>query len=142
MKRWILLAALAAGCADAAGSFHVSQQHPDHGRGPYALHTMPRTRPARALATPLRRLVAPVPRHEQEGEAGGYFTVITRDDGKRQWAFDGKPLYFNATDSRPGDRKGGGVGRRMVGREVTRTLAHVAGTPVGTPSMGMRYEGS
>jgi predicted lipoprotein with Yx(FWY)xxD motif len=44
-----------------------------------------------------------------EGNAGGVFGVIVRDDGRRQWAFNGQPLYFNATDFRPGDRKGGGV---------------------------------
>lgn len=40
---------------------------------------------------------------------GGFFTVITRDDGRRQWTYNGQPLYFNATDYLPGDRKGGGV---------------------------------
>jgi predicted lipoprotein with Yx(FWY)xxD motif len=37
-----------------------------------------------------------------DGKAAAISPSITRDDGRRQWAFDGKPLYFNATDSRPG----------------------------------------
>lgn len=40
------------------------------------------------------------------------FTVIKRDDGSTQWAFQGKPLYFFAGDAQPGDMNGdksGGV---------------------------------
>jgi predicted lipoprotein with Yx(FWY)xxD motif len=37
------------------------------------------------------------------------FNVITRDDGTRQWALNGKPLYFYAADVQPGDVKGDGV---------------------------------
>lgn len=40
---------------------------------------------------------------------GGY-TVITRDDGAKQWAYNGWPLYYWAKDSKPGDRTGDGVG--------------------------------
>src|SRR6185369_12997171 len=28
-----------------------------------------------------------------EGKPKGEFTLVTRDDGQRQWAFKGKPLY-------------------------------------------------
>jgi len=40
----------------------------------------------------------------------GKFTVITRDDGSKQWAMDGKPLYFFAADTQPGEAKGDGQG--------------------------------
>ena len=40
----------------------------------------------------------------------GAFTQIMRDDGRLQWARDGKPLYFFAGDAAPGDVKGDGVG--------------------------------
>ena len=40
--------------------------------------------------------------------ASAKFNVITRDDGTRQWALSGKPLYFYAADIRPGDVKGDG----------------------------------
>ena len=39
---------------------------------------------------------------------GGY-TIITRDDGKKQWAMKGKPLYYWAKDTKPGDKTGDGV---------------------------------
>ena len=41
--------------------------------------------------------------------AKGDWSVVTRDDGSRQWAFKGKPLYFWSKDSKPGDRSGDNV---------------------------------
>jgi predicted lipoprotein with Yx(FWY)xxD motif len=41
----------------------------------------------------------------------GDYTVITRDDGGKQWAFKGKPLYFWAKDAKPGDRTGDGFNK-------------------------------
>ena len=38
----------------------------------------------------------------------GDWSVITRDDGRRQWAYKGKPVYFWARDAKPGDRTGDG----------------------------------
>jgi predicted lipoprotein with Yx(FWY)xxD motif len=42
--------------------------------------------------------------------ASGNFSVITRDDGARQWAINEKPLYFFAADAHAGDAKGDGKG--------------------------------
>lgn len=42
-------------------------------------------------------------------QASGDFKVITRDDGKKQWTFKGRPLHFWSKDSRPGDTTGDGV---------------------------------
>ena len=39
----------------------------------------------------------------------GDFTLVTRDDGKKQWAAKGWPLYYWAKDSKPGDKTGDGV---------------------------------
>lgn len=36
----------------------------------------------------------------------GEFSIVTRDDGSKQWAYDGKPLYGWAKDSKPGDVTG------------------------------------
>ncbi|MFI5446037.1 hypothetical protein [Polaromonas sp. UC242_47] len=36
----------------------------------------------------------------------GDYMVITRDDGKKQWAVKGKPLYYWSKDSKPGDKTG------------------------------------
>lgn len=41
-------------------------------------------------------------------KASGEYTIITRDDGKKQWALKGKPLYYWAKDQKPGDRTGDG----------------------------------
>jgi predicted lipoprotein with Yx(FWY)xxD motif len=38
----------------------------------------------------------------------GEWTVVTRDDGSRQWAFRGKPVYYWAKDTKAGDRTGDG----------------------------------
>ncbi len=40
---------------------------------------------------------------------GGY-TVITRDDGSKQWAYKGKPLYYFRMDAKAGDTSGEGRG--------------------------------
>ena len=42
------------------------------------------------------------------GGAAGDYSVVTRDDGGRQWAFKGKPLYYWVKDQKPGDRTGDG----------------------------------
>ena len=39
----------------------------------------------------------------------GDWTVVVRDDGSRQWAFRGKPVYYWVKDAKPGDRTGDGV---------------------------------
>lgn len=41
-------------------------------------------------------------------KAMGDYAVITRDDGKMQWAYKGKPLYFWVKDAKPGDKTGDG----------------------------------
>ena len=38
----------------------------------------------------------------------GDWTIITRDDGAKQWAYKGKPLYFWVKDAKAGDRNGDG----------------------------------
>ena len=36
----------------------------------------------------------------------GAFSIVTRDDGSRQWAYKGKPVYFYQADQKAGDRSG------------------------------------
>ena len=40
----------------------------------------------------------------------GEWTVITRDDGSKQWAYKGQPLYTWVKDTKPGETTGDGVG--------------------------------
>lgn len=39
----------------------------------------------------------------------GDWTVVTRDDGSKMWAYKGKPLYLWVKDQKPGDTTGDGV---------------------------------
>ena len=41
--------------------------------------------------------------------AEGDYMIITRDDGKKQWAMKGKPLYYWIKDTKVGDKTGDGV---------------------------------
>ena len=41
--------------------------------------------------------------------ASGDWSIVTRDDGKKQWAYKGKPLYFWVKDQKAGDTTGDGV---------------------------------
>ncbi|QBY02531.1 hypothetical protein E2K80_18780 [Rhodophyticola sp. CCM32] len=43
-------------------------------------------------------------------EAEGAFGIIDRNDGTRQWALNGQPLYFWQGDAERGDVTGHGVG--------------------------------
>lgn len=44
-----------------------------------------------------------------DAKSSGDWSVVTRDDGSRQWAYKGKPVYFWVKDQKPGDRSGDGV---------------------------------
>ena len=44
-------------------------------------------------------------------QPSGNYTIITRDDGSKQWAHKGKPLYFWAKDAKPGDKTGDGFNK-------------------------------
>lgn len=43
-----------------------------------------------------------------DSKPAGAYTVITRDDGGKQWAYKGKPLYKWQKDQKPGDITGDG----------------------------------
>ncbi|MGH8051269.1 MAG: COG4315 family predicted lipoprotein [Arenimonas sp.] len=56
------------------------------------------------------RLLWPPVYAEDEAKPKGSFTILVRkDDGKRQWAFKGKPLYRWVSDVKRGDAGGDGV---------------------------------
>jgi predicted lipoprotein with Yx(FWY)xxD motif len=42
-------------------------------------------------------------------KAEGKWSVIKRDDGMMQYAYDGKPLYTFVKDEKPGEMKGDGM---------------------------------
>lgn len=43
-----------------------------------------------------------------DAKSMGDWSVITRDDGAKQWAYKGKPLYGWTKDQKPGDTTGDG----------------------------------
>lgn len=45
--------------------------------------------------------------------ASGDYSIITRDDGKKQWALKGKPLYYWVKDTKPGDTTGDGFNNNV-----------------------------
>ena len=44
-------------------------------------------------------------------QPGGDWTIVTRDDGSKQWAWSGQPLYYWAKDQKPGDMTGDGFNK-------------------------------
>lgn len=41
-------------------------------------------------------------------KASGDWSIVTRDDGLKQWAYKGKPVYAWSKDTKPGDTTGDG----------------------------------
>jgi predicted lipoprotein with Yx(FWY)xxD motif len=54
---------------------------------------------------PCATLWPPLAASASDQPAAG-FTLVTRDDGSRQWAYQGKPLYYYQADQKPGERSG------------------------------------
>jgi predicted lipoprotein with Yx(FWY)xxD motif len=50
----------------------------------------------------------PVLKAEASDKADRGYSIITRDDGSKQWAYRGKPLYTFAKDAKPGEINGDG----------------------------------
>jgi predicted lipoprotein with Yx(FWY)xxD motif len=44
-----------------------------------------------------------------DAKTSGDWTIVTRDDGGKQWAYKGKPLYTFNKDAKPGDASGDGL---------------------------------
>ena len=44
-----------------------------------------------------------------DAKASGAWSIVTRDDGLKQWAYKSKPLYYWTKDQKPGERGGDGV---------------------------------
>lgn len=64
-----------------------------------------------------------------EAQASGDLTLVVRNDGTKQWALKGKPLYFFAGDAKAGDANGNGMGGVW---SVLRSGATVSQAPTST----------
>jgi predicted lipoprotein with Yx(FWY)xxD motif len=62
-----------------------------------------------ACATAWPPLMAPASATYGTGLSAAMFSTITRPDGTKQLAVNGKPLYLWMADTKPGDTKGQGV---------------------------------
>ena len=54
--------------------------------------------PCAALWPPMTAMASDQP--------AGAYSIVTRDDGSRQWAYKGKPVYTYKADQKAGDRTG------------------------------------
>jgi len=43
-----------------------------------------------------------------DAKPAGDYSIVTRDDGAKQWAYKGLPLYLWVKDTKPGDKTGDG----------------------------------
>jgi predicted lipoprotein with Yx(FWY)xxD motif len=48
----------------------------------------------------------PPAKADADAKPEGDLTLVTRDDGSKQWAYKGKPVYTYAKDSKPGETTG------------------------------------
>ena len=54
-----------------------------------------------------------------DAKGGGDWSLALRDDGVRQWAFKGKPLYSSTKDANPSDTKGVAEGWKVAAFQPT-----------------------
>ena len=84
------------------------RRHLDRRQGHDALHLRPDAGGKSACNGPCATNWPPL-MADGDAKASGDWTVVTRDDGGKQWAYKGKPLYTWAKDAKPGDKTGDGV---------------------------------
>ena len=118
MKMPVLVLLLAAGLAFAAQMPQgVQTQKADSGTMVLAnakgitLYTYDKDEPGKSNCNGLCAhfwppLIAPA-----DAEPMSNWTVITRKDGSKQWAYRDKPLYTYGKDKKPGETKGEGSGK-------------------------------
>lgn len=79
-----------------------------------------------------RPLAAPT-----DAKAKGDWTVLTRPDGSKQWAFQGAALYTYSADTKPGIVNGHNITDYVVGDEGTYKIADATAGEPGGGGMGL-----
>ncbi len=105
-----LVAALVAGCAAMSSAPAKSSDGMLTGANGMTLYTFDRDMAASGKSAcngPCATNWPPLMAMDSDKPMGDY-SVVTRDDGKKQWAYKGQPLYFWAKDAKPGDKTGDG----------------------------------
>ncbi len=64
---------------------------------------------AKSLCNNQCRLLWPPIFASDEAKPKGQFTIVSREDGRKQWAYKGKPLYRWVSDQKRGDAGGEGI---------------------------------
>lgn len=98
---------LIAGCAMAPAQFNGGVLTDDNGMTLYTFDKDPAAS-GRSVCNGKCADSWPPLKAAADAKPGGKYTVITRDDGAKQWTYDGKPLYLWVKDKKPGDRTGDG----------------------------------
>lgn len=119
--RTSILSAVALGLVLAAGSAYSADQKMPAGvmvmKGMImdaknmALYTYDRdTTPGKSSCNGMCLMNWPALKASDTDKDMGDWTVVTRDDGSKQWAYKGKPLYYYVQDKAPGEVTGDGRG--------------------------------
>lgn len=107
----VLSAALAAGCAAMGGSAPAkSVDGVLVGPNGMTLYTFDRDAAGAGKSVCNGPCAANWPPLMAAGDAAasGDWSIVTRDDGAKQWAYKGKPVYYWVKDQKAGDRTGDG----------------------------------
>lgn len=75
------------------------------------LYTYDKDQPGKSNCNGLCAHFWPPLKASTNAQSIGAWTVITRKDGSKQWAYKGKPLYTYHKDKKPGETKGEGSGK-------------------------------
>jgi predicted lipoprotein with Yx(FWY)xxD motif len=110
-----MTAALMIGLAACAGGPQPAKS-PQMATGPrlsdahgMTLYTFDRDGPGKSNCDGQCAVNWPPLRPDSASQASGNWSIVTRDDGSKQLAYRGKPLYTWVKDQKPGDTTGEGV---------------------------------
>ncbi|HJV96697.1 MAG TPA: hypothetical protein VJ608_11700 [Albitalea sp.] len=107
----VLAAALASGCASMMGAGDAPAKVSDGvlvGANGMTLYTFDRDAGGKSMCNGPCAANWPPLMAAAGASASGDWSIVTRDDGAKQWAYKGKPVYFWVKDQKAGDRTGDG----------------------------------
>jgi predicted lipoprotein with Yx(FWY)xxD motif len=102
--RLVLTSIVAASLALATGAAFAQPPGVQQANGGWAsgegkaLYTFDNDQPGKSVCTGPCNTYWPPFTAQQDAKPAGDWTVITRDDGSKQWAFKDKPVYFFSRD--------------------------------------------